>query len=93
LDIDQRDLLVNKLNVDVDQRKKDSMLESSSVSIGLKCAWNGLSKQETKCDQSIYEEQSILLSGPYGDDVAFIKQFNDQIIIGKIIFYLNKDLF
>ncbi len=69
------------------------MLENSSVCIGLKCAWNGLSKQETKCDQSIYEEQSILLSGPYGDDVAFIKQFNDQIIIGKIIFYLNKYLF
>ena len=67
------------------------MLESSSVCIGLKCAWNGLSKQDTNknnCDQSVIEEESILLSGPYGDDVAFIKQFNDQIIIGKI-FLLN----
>lgn len=61
------------------------MLESSSVCIGLKCAWNGISKQgknQTNCDQSILEEQSVLLSGPYGDDVAFIKQFNQQIIIG-----------
>jgi hypothetical protein len=72
------------------------MLESSSVCIGLKCGWNGLSKQDpnkSNCDQSIIEEQSILLSGPYGDDVAFIKQLNDQIIIGKIRKDLNKYLF
>ena len=63
------------------------MLESSSGCIGLKCAWNGISKDERNeknSDQSIIEEQSFLLSGPYGDDVAFLKQFNDQIIIGKI---------
>lgn len=71
------------------------MLESSSVCIGLKCAWHGISKQGTNknhLDQSILEEQSILLSGPYGDDVAFIKQSNDQILIGiflKFIVYLN----
>jgi len=62
------------------------MLESSSVCIGLKCAWNGISKQgtnQTNCDQSKLEEELILLSGPYGDDVAFVKQSNDQIIIGK----------
>ncbi len=62
------------------------MLKSSSVYIGLKCAWNGISKQDinkNNSDQSILEEQSILLSGPYGDDVAFVKQTNDQIIIGK----------
>jgi len=60
-------------------------LESSSVCIGLKCAWNGISKQGTKknnSDQSKLEEESILLSGPYGDDVAFIKQSNDHILIG-----------
>lgn len=62
------------------------MLESSSGCIGLKCAWNGISKNERNSDQSIIEEQSFLLSGPYGDDVAFLKQFNDQIIIGKIFF-------
>lgn len=62
------------------------MLESSSVCIGLKFAWNGISKQGTNkihSDQSILEEQSILLSGPYGDDVAFVKQSNQQIFIGK----------
>jgi hypothetical protein len=66
---------------------KDSMLESSSVCIGLKFAWHGISKQginKNNCDQSKLEEESILLSGPYGDDVAFIKQSNDQIIIGKL---------
>ncbi len=57
----------------------DSMFEfeSSSGCIGLKCAWNGISKQntnKTNSNQSILEEQSILLSGLYGDDVAFIKQ-------------------
>ena len=63
------------------------MLESSSGCIGLKCAWKGISKDERNeknCDQSVIEEQSFLLSGPYGDDVAFLKQFNDQIIIGNI---------
>jgi hypothetical protein len=62
------------------------MLENSSVYIGLKCGWNGISKQGiniNNSDQSKLEEQSILLTGPYGDDVAFIKQSNDQIIIGK----------
>ncbi len=72
---------------------KDSMLKSSSVYIGLKCTWNGISKQGTNknnCDQSKLEEESILLSGPYGDDVAFIKQSNDHILIGNnklTIFY------
>ena len=33
--------------------------------------------------QSIYVEQSILLSGSYGDDVAFLKQSNEQILIGN----------
>jgi hypothetical protein len=53
------------------------MFESSSECIGLKCAWNEISKQntnKTNSNQSILEEQSILLSGLYGDDVAFIKQ-------------------
>ncbi|UJR24670.1 hypothetical protein I4U23_006043 [Adineta vaga] len=61
------------------------MLESSSVYIGLKCSWNGISKQDTNkinCDQSKLEEESILLSGPYGDDVAFVKQSDDHILIG-----------
>ena len=71
------------------------MLESSSVCIGLKCGWHGISKQGTNknnLDQSILEEQSILLSGPYGDDVAFIKQSNDHILIGNIkyLFYFLK---
>ena len=64
---------------------KDSMLESSSVCIGLKCSWNGISKQgtnKTNCDQSKLEEESILLSGPYGDDVAFVTQSDDHILIG-----------
>ncbi len=71
------------------------MLESSSVCIGLKCAWNGISKQgtnQTNCDQSKLEEELILLSGPYGDDVAFVKQSNDQIIIGKFKFVRIKIL-
>jgi hypothetical protein len=66
------------------------MLESSSVCIGLKCGWHGISKQGTNknnLDQSILEEQSILLSGPYGDDVAFIKQSNDHILIGIFILF------
>ncbi len=46
--------------------------------------WPADVKKNPNSDQSILEEQSILLSGPYGDDVAFMKQFNDQIIIGKI---------
>jgi hypothetical protein len=82
-----------KKRKDVD-KIKNSMLESSSVYIGLKCGWNGISKQgnnKNNLDQSILEEQSILLSGPYGDDVAFIKQTNDQIIIGKEkLFKINK---
>ena len=66
------------------------MLKSSSVCIGLKCGWDGISKQgqnKTNLDQSILEEQSILLSGPYGDDVAFIKETNDHILIGIIFFF------
>ncbi len=78
-------------------KNKDSMLESSSVCIGLKCAWNGISKHGTNknnSDQSKLEEESILLSGPYGDDVAFVKQSNDYILIGKLknfflFFYLK----
>ena len=65
------------------------MLESSSVCIELKCAWNGISKQDKNqinSNQSKLEEKSILLSGPYGDDVAFVKQSNDQILIGTISF-------
>ncbi|CAF3248420.1 unnamed protein product [Rotaria socialis] len=61
------------------------MLESSSVYISLKCGWHGISKQginKTNCDQSKLEEEIILLSGPYGDDVAFVKQSNDYILIG-----------
>ncbi|CAF1147298.1 unnamed protein product [Rotaria sordida] len=61
------------------------MLESSSVHINLKCGWHGISKQginKTNCDQSKLEEELILLSGPYGDDVAFVKQSNDYILIG-----------
>jgi hypothetical protein len=61
-------------------------LEASSVAIGLKCAWNGISKEDTNkspYNQLILEEQSILLSGSYGDDVAFVKQSNDHILIGK----------
>jgi hypothetical protein len=62
------------------------MLEGSSVSIGLKCGWHGISKQgtnKTNCDQSKFEEEElILLSGPYGDDVAFLKQTNDHILFG-----------
>ena len=72
------------------------MLESSSVYIGLKCAWHGISKQgidKNSCDQSKLEEESILLSGPYGDDVAFVKQSNDQIIIGNNFFYFKINLF
>jgi hypothetical protein len=71
------------------------MLESSSVCIGLKCAWNGISKQgtnKTNCDQSKLEEELILLSGPYGDDVAFVKQSNDQIIIGNFKFVRIKGI-
>jgi hypothetical protein len=67
-------------------------------SIGLKFVWNGISKQginKSNFDQSILEEQSILLSGPYGDDVAFIKQSDQQFIIGKFyfFFYLKNILF
>jgi hypothetical protein len=61
-------------------------LKISSVYIGLKCGWNGISKQgiiRNNSHQSILEEESILLSGHFGDDVAFVKQLNDQIIIGK----------
>ncbi|CAF1518488.1 unnamed protein product [Rotaria sp. Silwood1] len=62
------------------------MLESSSVYINLKCGWHGISKQginkTTNSDQSKLEEELILLSGPYGDDVAFVKQSNDYILIG-----------
>ncbi|CAF3338737.1 unnamed protein product [Rotaria sp. Silwood2] len=61
------------------------MLESSSVNINLKCGWHGISKQginKTNSDQSKLEEELILLSGPYGDDVAFVKQSNDYILIG-----------
>ena len=72
-----------------DVRANESMLErsslSSSSSIGLKCAWNGMSKEERRrneFDQSRFDDESILLSGPYGDDVAFVKQFNDQILLG-----------
>ncbi|CAF3270116.1 unnamed protein product [Rotaria sp. Silwood2] len=60
------------------------MLESSSVYINLKCGWHGISKQginKTNSDQSKLEEELILLSGPYGDDVAFVKQSNDYILI------------
>lgn len=54
----------------------------------LKCAWDGLAKQispEYHFNQSKFTDQSIILSGLYGDDVAFIKESNQQILIGKII--------
>lgn len=63
------------------------MYESSSLTIELKCAWHGLSKQNTnridlqQANVGI-DEESIILSGPYGDDVAFVKESNDQILIG-----------
>lgn len=66
------------------------MYESSSLTIELKCAWHGLSKQNTnridlqQANVGI-DEESIILSGPYGDDVAFVKESNDQILIGKMI--------
>lgn len=44
-----------------------------------------MSKEERRrneFDQSRFDDESILLSGPYGDDVAFVKQFNDQILLG-----------
>lgn len=61
------------------------MLENSSVYINIKCGWHGVSKQgvnRTHCDQSKLEDELILLSGPYGDDVAFVKQSNDYVLIG-----------
>ena len=64
-------------------------MDLNSVNINLKCGWHGISKQginKTNCDQSKLEEELILLSGPYGDDVAFVKQSNDYILIGKIFF-------
>lgn len=68
------------------------MLENSSVYINIKCGWHGIAKQginKTNCDQSKLDEELILLSGPYGDDVAFVKQSNDYILIGKFIFPFN----
>jgi hypothetical protein len=62
------------------------MLESSSACIGLKCGWHGISKQgsnKNNFDQSKLEDELVLLSGPYGDDVAFVKQSSDYILIGK----------
>ena len=64
------------------------MYENSSTTIGLKCGWHGISKQtsdhidyqQTKSEE---DGESIILSGPYGDDVAFIKETHDQILIGK----------
>ena len=66
--------------------ERSSLSSPSPSSIGLKCAWNGMSKEERRrneFDQSRFDDESILLSGPYGDDVAFVKQFNDQILLGS----------
>lgn len=51
----------------------------------VQCGWDGLAKQRSNSiliDQSKFDQQSIFLSGPYGDDVAAIKQSNEQIFIG-----------
>ena len=60
------------------------MNEKCSI-MEVKCGWDGIAKQRLNSisiDQSKFDHQSIFLSGPYGDDVAAIKQSNEQIFIG-----------
>ena len=59
-------------------------LEEREMSIRLECGWSGLSKDPCRnvvFDQSRLCEDRIVLSGPYGDDVAFIDQCDDEEIL------------
>ena len=63
-----------------------SSSSSSSCWIGLECGWSGVSKDPSRAvafDRSRLSAQRILLSGPYGDDVAFIEQSQEQILLGQ----------
>lgn len=69
-----------------DDEEEEEEEDEEMLSIRLECGWSGLSKDPCRnvgFDQSRFCDERIVLSGPYGDDVAFVDQVDaEEIVLG-----------